>query len=456
MSSHYTPMEQVDAEPPYAGVEPAWAKPRRTRRRFRFLAIFLVVGCALGTLMIHRSTSGSALKTHNRPHTPTAAPSVLPPDVIVRDCGEWGPKNSSWWNSAASLSFGFPLNTNDLFFLTEGAAINGVFNVFAVPESDEHELGNGYLEFSISSRYESFIDQTQICHATRPNGDGIAIKVGYPPSWFDNTQIGITLRIPVSEKVIKFNNFETDLPYIRQVLYTPSSITFGSLKLRGQGQDVDAGLVIADSVDLRTSDAMVGGVFHATGPISLFTTNGMVSGQFNSSTSVSLITSNAPISAKVHLANDESTGKDTELIMQTTNGPINGNVTLTSLADNGLGGWFDVSAVTSNGASNLNFPSISPRAKLDLISHTTSNSANVELASTYEGDWTIDTTSGSKAEFRTLNSQDPENRGRKRVGMGTGSKSDGHGRVWWDEDGQDNGKGTVEVKTTYGSVTLVM
>ncbi|TFK65181.1 hypothetical protein BDN72DRAFT_208033 [Pluteus cervinus] len=327
----------------------------------------------------------------------------------------------------------------------------------------KYELGKVHVEVSMSSRYETLIDQTQICHLTKQGGgDGLGIKANFIHSRFDNTRIEVKVYIPVpGGEEMKLKNFETDLPYLRQVLYMAYPITFGSLKLRGEGQDIDAALIVADTVDIRTSDAIAGGVFETTGPISLFTKNGMISGRFNTSSAVSLVTYNAPIFAIVHLSNDENTCKDTELVMQTTNGAIDGTITLTSLADDGLGGLFDVFSVTSNAASHLMFTSISPRAKLDLASHTTAHNAMVELDRAYEGEITLETTSDSRADvhlWSLLNRHDPEHRGRKRAAIVTHDKSPGevHGRVWWDEDGQDVGRGTVEVKTSYGKVELRM
>ncbi|TFK65182.1 hypothetical protein BDN72DRAFT_845831 [Pluteus cervinus] len=463
----YTPRKHGPGDYPdteLAYITPAWAKPQANGHRHRHLIGFVLLGCAFGAAFLYsRSVHPihQVIKASKPPHISTAVSSVFPSDVDVGECIEWGAKNTSWWNSAASSTIRFPLNMDSLFFLREGTPIDGTFQVFEA-DPTKYEPGKVHVELSISSRYEGFIDQTKVCHLTKEGGgDGLGIMADFTHSWFDNTKIDVTVRIPIPEsgEELKISNFETDLPYIRQVLYTSYPITFGNLKLSGQGQDVDAVGIVADTVDMRTSDALVGGLFETTGPISLFTKNGMVSGRFNTSSTVSLVTSNAPISAIAYLKNDESTGQAAELIMQTTNGAIDGTISLESLADDGFGGWFNISTTTSNGASHLKLMSISPRAKLDLTAHTTGSSdgAAVELGPGYEGAFNLETAPGSKAEVDIWPfsvHQDPEHRGRKRAALVINNHNKAEGRVWWDSDGQDLGRGTIEIMSTSGKVGL--
>ena len=138
-----------------------------------------------------------------------------------------------------------------------------------------------------------------------------------------------------------------------------------------------------------------------------------------------------------------------------SNREIDGTISLTSLADDGLGGWFDVSAVTSHSPSYLKFPFISPRAKLDLTSHTTFDNALVDLDKAYEGGFKIETTPAFKAFFNFWPSyhSDPEHKDRKRAGLVfQPSDHEVHGRAWWGEE--DKGTGSVEVMTTNGKVQL--
>ncbi len=137
---------------------------------------------------------------------------------------------------------------------------------------------------------------------------------------------------------------------------------------------------------------------------------------------------------------------------------IDGNVNVTSLAATGLGGSFDVSAITSNGRNTLNFPTISPQAKLNLNATTSSGAISVVLDEAYEGEFKVRTSEWAKIAVvvREDGVSDPEGMGRKRNTILNNSKGGAKGRVWWGEKGEDNGKGLVVVKTSLGKATLVL
>ncbi|KAJ7252934.1 hypothetical protein C8J57DRAFT_1519726 [Mycena rebaudengoi] len=94
-----------------------------------------------------------------------------------------------------------------------------------------------------------------------------------------------------------------------------------------------------------------------------------------------------------------------QLIMRTSNNHIESSISL--LTPQGAHGKFGVSATTSNGRLNIDFPASPPDSTLDLTAGTSNAAASVTLHEAYEGVFALDT-SNAKLSLRCLNPDEKE------------------------------------------------
>ncbi|TFK65179.1 hypothetical protein BDN72DRAFT_860812 [Pluteus cervinus] len=407
---------------------------------------------------------------------------VLPSDVKVNDCAGWETREEGWYNIIATTSLQLPVDSERLFFLRDGRVMDGSFTVVQGDSiSDKIDV-----EVILTAKNDGLVDGTQVCFLSRETGGhGVGILAEYPRHWNNGVSVGIVVTLPQSPHgKLALKTFESHLPFIRQSLTLDDNVTFQKLDISGEFSTIAAEGIFADQVMLKTTNAAISGSIEASESLSISTTNAKISGKFTSPKSLDINTSNGPISgrfwssdfislstenahidADVDLFHDGvSDEKVTTLKIRTTNGAIDGTINTTSLLPTGLGGSFNISAITTNGKNTLKFPTISPRANLSLTASTQAAAIAVELDEAYEGDFNVQTSRWEKVDvvvWRNPRVSDPEGRGRQRHvdlmrGGGGGGGERGAGRVWWGEGDGGKGKGKVDVRTSYGRATLVV
>ncbi|KAJ7263960.1 hypothetical protein C8J57DRAFT_1183375 [Mycena rebaudengoi] len=274
--------------------------------------------------------------------------------------------------------------------------------------------------------YPQFV---KACMISRHNGE-IGVGVFTARSLFGSwnaSPLRLKLILPESKTTsAKLRRLVTDLPNFRH--------TVGNL----------TNTVKIDSVSFKTSNSPIYVEYLAALNINLRTSNSGISGSFNSSGTIELLSSNGPITVQVGLESVSNT--PARLIMRTSNNRIESSISLST--PQGTRGKFDVSATTSNGRLNVDFPSSPPDSALDLTARTSNAAVSVTLHEAYEGSFALDT-SNAKSSLRRLN---PDEKGRvvSCAEHGRGLR----GEVYWKKNNAH--RGDVRVTTSNGPVVLAL
>jgi len=180
---------------------------------------------------------------------------------------------------------------------------------------------------------------------------------------------------------------------------------------------------------------------------SLRSTNAPISGYYNTTSYLKLQTSNSKIAVDVKMLNDNM-GKPTELIMRTSNAPIDASVDLIRPGDqvNGVISGYSVSSITSNGQMDLNFGSQPLRSQLTVDAKSSNALVTVAAHPAYEGAFTLRALN-DRLRFDDSRAEDPSGMKRMRS-VRTNRLSSGGlaGSSWWGDE--NNLSSSIHVATS--------
>ncbi|KAI0753418.1 hypothetical protein C8Q80DRAFT_1095853 [Daedaleopsis nitida] len=337
----------------------------------------------------------------------------------------------------AQTSVTFPLSALDMFFVSEGLLQHGDFEVSQ--DLDNHS-DKAVVDIHVSYRVPDALDEATVCRM-HPEADEWGVGIFTPlvrsPHRERHLKFHVHLRLPAvdsSEKVLKINSLTTDLPLFVHHLPELASVYFQKLKLHATNTPINADLVAGDLM-----------IFEAS--------NAAIHGTFNASSSLVLKTTNAPINVHVNLMNADE--RFTTLTMRTSNGRIDGNISLASNTSDSTKGKYWVSARTANAPLRLAFVDAPVDSTLTLEADTANFPAEVSLHKTFEGKFDISSSMWWTPEVQWHPVEDPAKRERKRqVSVGQVARSHVRGNVAWDEDGKNRGE--VTLKTSNSPVRLFL
>ncbi|KAG1723120.1 uncharacterized protein EDB91DRAFT_183203 [Suillus paluster] len=340
--------------------------------------------------------------------------------------------------SGSESHFTLPVDSEALYFLSRGAFQYGTLTV-----EQSHEASDTVI-VRVRAAYhkEEALDRANICHVKRQeNENGISIytpKIRIPAQ--DNKDqlvfdVTVTLPAGASGDVLYIKNLETSAPLFRhEVAALSDTVFFGSISLNTLHLPINVQSVAAET-----------GIFT--------TANGVIKGHFRSNSSLKLITTNIAIDAVIDLSHNEDENPS-ELVMTTTNAPLDARVSLTTAS--GSAGEFTVDAQTTNAPLALTYVDSPVDSWLNSKASTRNAPATVSLHSAFEGSFSVGSSIiGPSLEQHEV--EDPAGEGRQR--HITISRSRGHiqGSVRWVGAEHSGGEiGFVQVSTTLSPARLIL
>jgi len=368
---------------------------------------------------------------------------LVPSNIVLSHCangGEWSDASNTFHALAegtprnlfpytSSTSFELPLSYKTFFLLSRGSQTYGTVNV--VTSEEVSDVAKVHFTVKYYSKYTR--DQgIKVCLIKRASSD---IGVGFfTRQWLGGNRslyYEATVVLPKTgnpNTPLQIENFETDVPNTSHRLGDLRGfVNFTHIDLKGSNAPIYANSIFADTAAFRT-------------------TNSPILGVHNTSRSLTLTTSNSPIQVDVGVENKKNFVS--ELVMRTSNGKIDSRVSLTTASH---GGRYLVTARTSNGPLNVNFPTSPLDSTLKLVAATSNSLAFVSLGPAYEGTFSLSTSNFSPSVTRR-GVEDPSGNGRKRnVDTSTSGRGVLSGSVSW--SGR-RGSGAVEVKSSNSPVIL--
>ncbi|KAJ7478249.1 hypothetical protein FB451DRAFT_1032641, partial [Mycena latifolia] len=365
----------------------------------------------------------------------------IPSDVAIDHCAEWSNVGEldadEEFPYSADTSFELPVAANTLFLLSRhlgrGFLVGG--RVIFLQSEDVSDTVN--VDVTAQFWHQEHLDATKACllaHDGDKSGVGLFWEADHPRDRkrHNALRIYVTVTFPQTDDgaLLAINNLSTDLQIFTQIFGDVSSVAFKTLELKSSLGGVFSESLVAEHADVHTS-------------------MGAIEGTFNASHGLVLRTSNAPIFVDVNLAHTDA-NKPARLLMTTSNGYINGNISLLSSGD--APAAFDVIARTANAPLSLSVAA-PPAANITLRATTAIGAASVALPASYEGSFAASTSLSSVTVNIDENAEDPSGQGReRRVDWDANNRGHAKGRVGWDEEGM--GRGSVSVRTSMAPVTL--
>ncbi|KAI0256051.1 hypothetical protein BJV78DRAFT_1118294 [Lactifluus subvellereus] len=451
--------------PPYANyqstsqyvVAAAFPEPRETAER-RFVKAFLVAVSiwVLAGIFVSSTVELSRLK---RPPARWVSgigvpgcPSIAPPtieDGNIDSCVQWTgvsdrghphlpPFVSGAWSQAR---LNLPLDTDGIYFAARGAFESGKLYVGESSEAKDvsvkvfvHHHGTGSLA------------RAAVCRLSRDDGQ-IGVGIFTPLNWHNHWPIGsrdnlrfvVAVELPSTRggEVRYIPSFHADLPMFALAMGDLSAFHFGDLILKSTHSPIQVEGVIANTLKVHT-------------------TNGRITGTFNTTDSLALITNNSPVSVKIG-AEHGKPDKSTEVFIQTNNGPIEADISLTSTSSPGAGGAFGVHTQTTNGPINILFDDSSVDSVLNFDAQSTNSPVHTVLHRAYEGTFSMQTTNADVVLDHSRNVEDPSGHGRKRrLFVHTVNRHVMYGEVKWVPSDNDSRAGSVNIATTNNLIKLTI
>ncbi|KAG6888694.1 hypothetical protein C0992_007843 [Termitomyces sp. T32_za158] len=360
----------------------------------------------------------------------------IPSNITLGECAQWNENviPPSGDLIAAVATFGLPLSSNTLLFLSRGAA--GGINVQYGGERSDVQV-----TVQASYRFPEALHTVDVCIVTRGEGENGVGIFGLPWSHprhqrnFLRFTVMVTLPQQAKGSVLNIKALETDMPlFTHEIADLNGSVHFNSISLKTANSPIHVQSLEAEKTSIMTA-------------------NSPIEGEFHGSSSLKLHTSNSPVNAYVTLFSAD--GDDyTDLDISTSNSAIRGTLSLESA--NESGGKFKVHTSTSNSPLELFFVE-SPVDSILMLDATTSiGPATVSLHPAYEGRYTAVTSFQRPSILVNHDVEDPAGRGRKRQVRSLANRGPfASGTVRW-YDGDDNKKliGNVEVHTSFSPLTL--
>ncbi|KAJ7610044.1 hypothetical protein DFH06DRAFT_1016851, partial [Mycena polygramma] len=383
----------------------------------------------------------------------------IPTNVSVDHCAEWSDNGETdpdvaiadGFPYSASANFDLPVSAEALFLLARSVRHHGhhgqnIFSTGHVNYLQSTEAGDS-ITVDITAFYwhQKHLDAAKACLVTRDEQTG----VGFFTNWkgdhhrrhrrehHQKLRFEVTVTFPSTEdgSSLGIKQFLTDLPIFSQTFEDLTNVDFGTLDLKSAIAGIRAESLVANNASLTTS-------------------MGSIEGTYNASNSLTLETANGRINVDVTISNDvdEDDGAPAELRMRTSDGSILSNITLLSSSESG--GAFNISARTAHAPVGVAVLAAPVDARIALGAFTALASASVSLPPTYEGTFTAHTSLASvNVLLKDEKVEDPAGKGRERKleweQVGPRGKS---GRVGWSEEGM--ARGSVHVATALAPVTL--
>ncbi|KAI0753400.1 hypothetical protein C8Q80DRAFT_1267807 [Daedaleopsis nitida] len=233
-----------------------------------------------------------------------------------------------------------------LYFIAEGNQIGGHFEV-----SQTGSRGSDVVEVDVEARYrdEGALDTVVVSRLIPEEGKqgiGIFRSAEDYSNLNHSIRFHIHIRIPklASESTgrVMIDTFTTDLPLFSHHLHHLASSTY------------------FDNVVLKTSQCSIQVDALAGGSVSLYTSNAEIRGTIHATKLLHIDTSNARVALHAGLLSDQP-GNPTHMVVQTSNGPVETDITLSSATPEDdvrldpTGGLFDIIVRTSNAPLTVAF-----------------------------------------------------------------------------------------------------
>ncbi|PPQ85828.1 hypothetical protein CVT25_003459 [Psilocybe cyanescens] len=431
-----------------------------TARR-RFLRAFVVAGLIWLLLTLFLQSLRMTIRWSNHPGSIDSWYYSIPSEVHLKTCvhgGSWTPvpmparltdpnpldlqldqdqgELYDYYQDAAETFFELPLSSETLFFLSRGDRLAGAIQV---KTSADQAPDSASVHILIRYRTHIIIERTKACLVKRnanENGVGLfgpVFRWGSPGSDY-STSFEITVTLPEysDSSPLNIKNFETDVPNSRhEIADLGGKVFFESIALKGSNSRIKAESLSATTGDIHTS-------------------NGVITGTFSTNDTLVLRTTNAAITADVNLRSEKADSRPT-LSAKTSNGAIVSNINLISTLEHGQGGFFGVSADTSNAHLDIKFPKSPVDSTLNFKASTSNERASVSLNPAYEGSFDLQTSSVFKTTVDEHRVEDPSGRNRKRQARYRHSgKGVLVGDISWSPE--NAGRGRVAVSTSNAPV----
>ncbi|KAJ6518558.1 hypothetical protein DFH09DRAFT_228372 [Mycena vulgaris] len=449
-----TPLQFQDLPVPVAHVADGGRPPKCKKRRLLRAVGFSALCLWLGARYVHIGAPGSFQQL--------GKVWPIPSDVSIDHCAEWSDISETDADEpfpySAATSFELPVSADTLFLLSRSVG-RGVFATGRVNYVQSEDVSDS-VQVDITARFwhQDHLDAAKTCLLTR---DGDQSGVGIFTKWkgeghrdrHDKMRFEVTVTLPqaADDGILSINNLSTDFQIFTQIFGDMSNVAFKSLSLR-----TSLGGIIAESLSTGNASLLT-----SLGPIRLqsltaesatiVTSMGPIEGTFNATNTLTLSTANGPIIVDVNLAN--AADAPAKLRMHTSNGHINGTITLLSSKDADASTAFDLIARSSNARMALAVLAAPLGANITLRATTSIGAVALRLPATYEGTFGASTSLAGLSVKVDEEAEDPAGEGRKRrVEWTQTGRGSAKGRVGWSEEGM--GRGSVSVRTSLAPVTL--
>ncbi|KAJ7142506.1 hypothetical protein C8R44DRAFT_760740, partial [Mycena epipterygia] len=260
--------------------------------------------------------------------------------------------------------------------------------------------------------------------------------------------VTVTFPQPAADSPLSIRNFSTDLEIFSQTFADVSNVEFKSLALNASIGGISAESLSTGNASIHTSLGSIKLESLVAENADIGTSMGSVEGTFNASNKLILRTSNAPITVDINLSHNAN--KSTEVEMYTSNGAIEGNITLESDSERSA---FDTTASTSNGRIQLAVVTAPIDSTVRLNARTSIGAVGRKLPDTFEGSFIAATSLSSLSVNLDETVKDSTGAGRERrleYKQVNGWWTYGRER-WWEER---MGRGGVSLMTSMGPIML--
>ncbi|KAI9061421.1 hypothetical protein FKP32DRAFT_943490 [Trametes sanguinea] len=425
-------------------------RPRKGRRR----RLWYLVACVLFLLIFLRPIIHIIAYIFVKITTPPWAPYSDPwhlhePVGDVAECADivtWtidANAGRAEWPLHAKTSLVFPVDAEELFFLSRGAFAHGTFEVIQFDEVGHDAI----VDVDVWYKTDKALAGATVC-TLRPSEDkyglGIFTSPWDHPSRDSKLHFHVRLRLPSSGSRVplEINKLSTNLPLFSHHLPVLADTAFFK------------------SLDLRSTNAPMRADSLSAGSAALQAMNGKIEGTFAASTSLDLITENAPIHAQVSLVNKDET-KGTALRMDTKNGEIRANIGLhVPHKSEPSGGGFRVGAMTYDAPVDITFTHAPPNSVLNASAVSSNAQVKVTAHAAFEGTFDVRSswyTPPTLLRNRTV--EDPLGWGRHRevqLDPFRTKKGTIHGKAVWKPEHPQAKNGHINVETRNARGVLVV
>ncbi|PIL33801.1 hypothetical protein GSI_04426 [Ganoderma sinense ZZ0214-1] len=343
------------------------------------------------------------------------------------------PQGSFEFPYRAHAQLSLPVAADELSFIAEGLHAHGSIDISQTADAGE----NAVVDVEVEYRQPEALDAATVCH-THPGDNKYGLGIFTPdykhPHNERQLRFHINVRLPSSDDLV-INDLRTYLPlFVHHVGDLEDTVYFEKLTLNTAHTPI-------------TVDSLAGSRIRA------HSKNSAIRGKFNTSTELELETANAPINVHANLASGDDE-EPTRLVLRTSNGHIDSEVTLQSTTASSTGGTFDVSARTSNAPLTLAVVDAPVEHALTLKARTSNSPARVTLHPTYEGAFDVQSSKWFRPTVEwDAEAHDPAGKDRRRSVQVKRVRGESvKGSAAWEEGGEERGE--VEVDTSNSPLWL--